>query len=72
MPENGNSRNKGLAVKGDHDHADDCTDYHADYYIDESGLTVFTRKFLLARGYCCKNGCRHCPYQEKHPEEPDS
>jgi hypothetical protein len=21
-----------------------------------------TRKYLVARGYCCKNGCRHCPY----------
>jgi hypothetical protein len=32
-----------------------------DYYI-ENGLYVFTERYLLARGYCCKNGCRHCPY----------
>ncbi|MBK6730586.1 MAG: hypothetical protein IPG60_06320 [Bacteroidetes bacterium] len=34
-----------------------------DYYIDISGLLVFTEKYLLDRGYCCNNGCRHCPYK---------
>jgi hypothetical protein len=33
-----------------------------DYYIDEDGNYVFTEKYLLQRGYCCENGCRHCPY----------
>ncbi|MCU0324132.1 MAG: DUF5522 domain-containing protein [Spirosomaceae bacterium] len=23
---------------------------------------VFTEKYHKKRGYCCKNGCRHCPY----------
>jgi hypothetical protein len=32
------------------------------YYTDKSGLLVFTEKYLLERGYCCRNGCRHCPY----------
>ncbi|HET7117877.1 MAG TPA: DUF5522 domain-containing protein [Hanamia sp.] len=32
------------------------------FYIDESGLTVFTQKYHLQRGYCCGNGCMHCPY----------
>lgn len=32
-----------------------------DFYIEE-GKYVFTAKYLLARGYCCGNGCRHCPY----------
>ncbi|WP_161627716.1 DUF5522 domain-containing protein [Eisenibacter elegans] len=32
-----------------------------DYYV-ENGLYVFTAKYHLKRGYCCKNGCRHCPY----------
>jgi hypothetical protein len=27
-------------------------------------LFVFTREYHLKRGYCCKNGCRHCPYGE--------
>jgi hypothetical protein len=35
-----------------------------DYYI-EKGLFVFTEKFLLERGYCCKNACRHCPFEFK-------
>ncbi len=32
-----------------------------DYYI-ENGLYVYTTWHHLKRGYCCKNGCRHCPY----------
>jgi Family of unknown function (DUF5522) len=33
-----------------------------DYYFDDDGLMVLTGHFLLKRGYCCGNGCRHCPY----------
>ncbi|MEC7753872.1 MULTISPECIES: DUF5522 domain-containing protein [Roseivirga] len=33
-----------------------------DYYIDKNGLLVFTEHYLKKRGYCCQNGCRHCPY----------
>lgn len=33
-----------------------------DYYTSPEGYIVFTEKYLLKRGYCCKNGCRHCPY----------
>jgi len=33
------------------------------YYINEQGLFVFTKKYHLARGYCCKSGCKHCPYE---------
>jgi len=32
-----------------------------DYYF-ENGLLVMTEKYLLKRGYCCGNKCRHCPY----------
>jgi hypothetical protein len=32
-----------------------------DFYF-ENGLMVFTRAYHLKRGYCCKSGCRHCPY----------
>ena len=35
-----------------------------DYYL-ENGFKVFTEEYHLKRGYCCKNGCRHCPYQKK-------
>ncbi|MCW3462160.1 DUF5522 domain-containing protein [Chitinophaga nivalis] len=30
---------------------------------------VLTEKFHLDRGYCCGNGCKHCPFNyEKVPE----
>lgn len=32
-----------------------------DYYT-EGGAMVFTASYLQRRGYCCGNGCRHCPY----------
>lgn len=32
-----------------------------DFYI-EDGKYVFTERYLRNRGYCCSNGCRHCPY----------
>ncbi len=40
-----------------------------DYYLDKNGLLVFTEKFLLQRGTCCGNGCRHCPYNYKNVTE---
>ncbi|HRN92050.1 MAG TPA: DUF5522 domain-containing protein [Ferruginibacter sp.] len=41
-----------------------------DYYTDENGNLVFTEHFLRRRGFCCGNGCRHCPYnyQNVDPE----
>jgi hypothetical protein len=33
-----------------------------DFYINKDGYKVFTEKYLLKRGYCCQNGCKHCPY----------
>lgn len=33
-----------------------------DYYYNEQGYKVFTEKYHLKRGYCCKSGCKHCPY----------
>lgn len=34
-------------------------------YVDpDTGLFVLTSAYLLARGTCCGNGCRHCPYPE--------
>ena len=32
-----------------------------DFYWEGASM-VFTARFLSRRGYCCKNGCRHCPY----------
>jgi hypothetical protein len=40
-----------------------------DYYFNEQGLFVFAESYHLQRGYCCGNGCKHCPYDyEKVPE----
>jgi hypothetical protein len=41
-----------------------------DYYYNESGLMVLTGKYHLRRGYCCGNGCKHCPYQYENVPEP--
>ena len=35
-----------------------------DYYM-EGGYRVMTERYLINRGYCCSNGCRHCPYWPK-------
>ena len=32
-----------------------------DFYFEDD-LMVLTKKYLLERGYCCGNKCRHCPY----------
>jgi hypothetical protein len=32
-----------------------------DYYM-ENGWCVFTKEYHVRRGYCCRSGCRHCPY----------
>ena len=33
-----------------------------DYYLDQ-GLIVLTSRYHLRRGYCCEQGCLHCPYE---------
>ena len=40
-----------------------------DFYRTEEGFVVFTEQYLLRRGYCCPNGCRHCPYGTKPQPE---
>ena len=41
-----------------------------DFYYNEQGLMVLTEKYHLARGYCCGNGCRHCPFEYEKVSEP--
>jgi hypothetical protein len=41
-----------------------------DYYVNEAGLMVLTEKYLRERGYCCGNGCKHCPFEYKNVPEP--
>ena len=42
-----------------------------DYYLDH-GLLVLTAHYHLRRGYCCEQGCRHCPYKESDKANNDS
>lgn len=39
-----------------------------DFYY-ENGLMVFTAEYLKNRGYCCRSGCRHCPYGYKAEQD---
>lgn len=41
-----------------------------DYYSTEEGYVVFTESYHLKKGYCCGNGCRHCPYEYETVPEP--
>jgi hypothetical protein len=40
------------------------------YYLNEEGLMVLTEKYHLLRGYCCSNGCLHCPFNYENVSEP--
>jgi hypothetical protein len=33
-----------------------------DYYYSDEGYLIFTEQYHKKRGYCCENGCLHCPY----------
>jgi len=33
-----------------------------EYYLSPEGYIIFTEAYHLKRGYCCKSGCKHCPY----------
>ena len=41
-----------------------------DFYYHENGFLVFTEAYHLKKGYCCGNGCRHCPYEYEAVPEP--
>ncbi len=41
-----------------------------DFYYNEAGLMVLTEKYHLEKGYCCGNGCKHCPYHYENVPEP--
>ncbi len=36
-----------------------------DFEINSDGLVVFTKHYLLKRGYCCESGCKNCPYKDQ-------
>lgn len=33
------------------------------HYYMENGLMVLTEAYHAARGTCCGNACRHCPFE---------
>jgi len=33
-----------------------------EFYYSDEGYIVFTEKYHLNRGFCCKNRCKHCPF----------
>jgi len=41
-----------------------------DFYYNQQGLMVLTKKYHLDRGYCCGNACLHCPFDyDNDPEQ---
>jgi hypothetical protein len=43
-------------------HAAAMADGEPGYDDPATGLFVFTAAYLDERGYCCDQGCRHCPF----------
>ncbi|WP_255153559.1 DUF5522 domain-containing protein [Ferruginibacter sp. HRS2-29] len=41
-----------------------------DFYYNSAGYIVLTEKFHLKKGFCCGNGCLHCPYEYINVAEP--
>ena len=41
-----------------------------DFIINSEGLQVFTKSYLLKRGYCCQSGCLNCPYGYSEKSDP--
>lgn len=44
-----------------HDRA--CAAELSSYLDPASGFSVLTAYYLAERGYCCDQGCRHCPWE---------
>ncbi len=40
------------------------------FYYNKNNYVVFTETYHLQRGYCCGNGCLHCPYNYENVYEP--
>lgn len=37
-----------------------------EHYYMENGFMVFTEAYHSARGRCCGNACRHCPFDHEN------
>ena len=40
------------------------------YYINDTGYVVLSEQYHRERGYCCGNGCLHCPFRYEAVPEP--
>ena len=43
-----------------------------DVYHTPEGYVVFTAQYHRRRGYCCRSGCRHCPWNFTPPSPPEA
>jgi hypothetical protein len=41
-----------------------------EFYYNKDGNMVLTEIYHLAKGYCCGNGCTHCPFDFDAVPEP--
>ncbi len=41
-----------------------------DFYYNEEGYIVLTEQYHLNKGFCCGNGCLHCPFEYAAVPEP--
>ena len=41
-----------------------------DFYYNEEGYIVLTEQYHLDKGFCCGNGCLHCPFEYAAVPEP--
>jgi hypothetical protein len=41
-----------------------------DFYYSDEGFIVLTEHYHLEKGFCCGNGCLHCPYDYANVAEP--
>ena len=40
-----------------------------DFYYNKEGLFVFTEQYHREKGFCCGNGCLHCPFTYENVNE---
>ncbi len=41
-----------------------------DFYYNDLGLMVLMEAYHLEKGFCCGNGCLHCPFDYLNVPEP--
>lgn len=51
-----------IAIEEQHSRSAPALIEGEDYYVEGKSI-VFTAHYHRRRGYCCKSGCRHCPYR---------